>query len=53
MVYLGVYARRTGWDTIIHRSDRCDLSLFQLGVRLLEHFLNEGMSIPVAFYISI
>jgi hypothetical protein len=53
MVYLGVYARRTGWNTIIHRSDRCDLSLFQLGLRLLEHFLNEGLSIPVAFYISV
>jgi hypothetical protein len=30
-----------GWISIIHRSHRCDLSLFQLGIRLLNHFLNE------------
>lgn len=49
IVYLGAYARHTGWNKIIHRTDRCDLSLFQLGLSLLEHFLNEGISIPVAF----
>lgn len=49
MVYLGAYARYSGWDKIIHRTDRCDLSLFQLGLSLLEHFLNEGIPIPVAF----
>ncbi len=53
MVYLGDYARRTGWNTFIHRPDRCDLSLFQLGLRLLEHLLNEGLSIPVAFYLRV
>jgi len=26
-----------------------DLSLFQLGLRLLEHLLNEGKRIPVSF----
>jgi hypothetical protein len=49
MVYLGDFAKRSGWDKIIHRTDRCDLSLFQLGLSLLEHFLNEGIPIPVAF----
>jgi hypothetical protein len=53
MVYLGVFARHTGWDKIIHRTDRCDLSLFQLGLALLEHFLNECIPIPVAFQISL
>jgi len=52
MVYLGAYARHTGWDKIIHRTDRCDLSLFQLGLSLLEHFLNEAIPIPVAFQMS-
>jgi hypothetical protein len=52
MVYLGAYAKHTGWDKIIHRTDRCDLSLFQLGLDLLEHFLNEGIPIPVAFQLS-
>jgi len=53
MVYLGAFARHTGWDKIIHRTDRCDLSLFQLGLALLEHFLNEYIPIPVAFQISL
>ena len=41
------------WVRVIHRSDRCDLSLFQLGLRILEHFLNEDFSIPVVFHIII
>ena len=31
------------------RADLCDLSLFQLGLRLLEHFLDYNISIPVTF----
>jgi hypothetical protein len=49
IVYLGVIAKRDKWVKIIHRSDRCDLSLFRLGLSLLEHFLNEHLPIPVAF----
>lgn len=49
MIYLGTVAQKTGLDKTIHRTDRCDLSLFQLGLRLLEHFLNLGQPIPVAF----
>ncbi len=49
MVYLGTFAKHTGWHKVIHRTDRCDLSLFQLGLALLEYFLNEGIPIPVAF----
>jgi hypothetical protein len=37
----------------MHRGDRCDLSLFQLGLRLLEHLLNEDRAMPVVFYVSI
>ena len=51
IVYLGLMATEDGWIPIIHRTDRCDLSLFQLGLRLLDHFLNEGDGIPVAFTI--
>jgi hypothetical protein len=53
MIYLGTVARKTGLDKIIHRTDRCDLSLFQLGLRLLDHFLNLGQSIPVAFVLAV
>ncbi len=49
IVYLGAYAMQHRWNKIIHRTDRCDLSLFQLGLRLLDHFLNEELTIPVAF----
>lgn len=50
IIYLGVIAKRDGWVKMIHRTDRCDLSLFQLGLNLLEHFLNEHIYIPVAFH---
>jgi hypothetical protein len=46
---LGVLAKRDGWVAISHRTDRCDLSLFQLGLSLLEHSLDEGIGIPEAF----
>lgn len=53
LVYLGSLCKTDGWQSIIHRKNRCDLSLFQLGFRLLEHLLNEGLSIPVQFYVTI
>ncbi len=49
MVYLGALCIADGYNRIIHRTDRCDLSLFQLGLRLLEYLLNQEMDIPVAF----
>jgi hypothetical protein len=49
LVYLGITAHREGWVDIIHRTDRCDWSLFRLGLCLLEHLLNEDLPIPVAF----
>src|SRR5438093_11438215 len=53
VVYLGAVCERDGWRSIIHRRKRCDLSLFQLGMRFLEHILNEELSIPVQFYVTI
>jgi hypothetical protein len=49
LVFLGTVAQLEGCDGVIHRSERCDLSLFQLGLWLLEHFLNEATPSPVAF----
>ncbi|MDZ7295975.1 MAG: IS4 family transposase [candidate division KSB1 bacterium] len=51
MIFLGVKAIQEGWDKIIHRTDRCDVSLFQLGLNLLEHFLNESLPILVSFQV--
>jgi Transposase DDE domain len=53
IVYLGSISEQDGWIRVIHRGDRCDVSLFQLGLRLLDHLLNEDLSIPVAFHIVI
>jgi hypothetical protein len=53
IVYLGSVCARDGWISIIHRMKRCDLSLFQLGMRLLEYFLNEELPIPVQFHVTI
>lgn len=48
IIFLGVFAQRDQWIAIIHRTDRSDLSLFQLGLRLLDYFLNDDLSIPFA-----
>jgi Transposase DDE domain len=53
MVYLGTLCEREDWGEVIHRTDRCDLSLFQLGIRLLDHFLNADLPILVQFHILI
>ena len=46
VVYLGVQALTEPWRRRLHRSDRCDLSLFQLGLRLLAYCLKEEFPIP-------
>jgi len=49
IVYLAVQAFQQNLLSVIHRSDRCDLSLFQLGLRLLDHLLVFHKPIPVSF----
>lgn len=49
MVCLGEMVLRRGWLPIVHRRSRCDLSLFQIGLLWIEHCLNEGWPVPVAF----
>ncbi len=53
IVFLGAVAKRDDWVAVIHRTERCDLSLFQLGLSLLEHLLNEHLPIPVAFQMPV
>ena len=53
IVYLGSLCAKEGSTAIIHRRKRCDLSLFQLGLRIIKHFLNEGLPIPVQFHVTI
>jgi Transposase DDE domain len=51
IVYLGARCLDGGGVELIHRRHRCDLSLFQLGLRFLDHVLNEDLPIPVAFHL--
>src|SRR5579875_731425 len=47
LVCLGAEVIRRGWQGVIHRRKRCDLSLFQLGLVWLEHCLSEGQAVPI------
>lgn len=51
IIYLGCIALAEGWLGLIHRTNRCDWSLFQLGLHLRDFFLNEFEDVPVAFYV--
>lgn len=46
LVYLGVCVLRDGGLKQLHRADRCDLSLFRLGLRLLARCLKDQLPIP-------
>jgi hypothetical protein len=52
VIYLGTLAHDEGWVAYMHRQHRCDLSLFQLGLRLLEYFLNQEYPIPSKFNLA-
>jgi hypothetical protein len=49
IVHIGLWSFGQKLNTVVHRTDRCDLSLFQLGLRVLEHLLDFDMTIPVSF----
>jgi hypothetical protein len=51
IVYLGVCAIREEWMKQLHRQDRCDLSLFRLGLRLLARALKDHIPIPNGFLV--
>lgn len=52
IIHRGALCAHDGWVGIIHRGDRCDRSVFQLGLRLLDYLVNEDGTIPVAFYVT-
>ncbi len=53
LVYLGVCALRDGWLKQLHRQDRCDLSLFRLGLRLLARCLKDALPLPDGFLVPL
>jgi hypothetical protein len=52
MVCLGAWVVQSGRLSWIHRTDRCDWSLFHIGLNWLEYCLNEGLPIGVHFALS-
>lgn len=53
LVYLGVCAMQQEWMKRLHRQDRCDLSLFRLGLRLLARCLKDHIPIPEGFLVPL
>ena len=53
IVYLGVCATQEDWMQLLHRQDRCDLSLFRLGLRLLARCLKDHIPIPGGFLVPV
>lgn len=49
LVLLGEYALNKGYNKIFHRTERCDLSLLQLGFRCIEYLINSCKPIPEIF----
>jgi hypothetical protein len=49
IIVLGTVAQQDTWQPRIHRRHRCDLSLFQLGLRLLDYLLNHDQPISSSF----
>ena len=49
IIYLGTLASQPHWRRLVHRADRCDLSFFQLGLRLLTFWLDDDAPLRVAF----
>ncbi len=53
IVYLGVCAMGNEWMKRLHRQDRCDLSLFRLGLRLLARALKDHIPIPEGLLVPV
>ena len=44
---VAMFAQTQGWVAQFHRTDRCDLSLFQIGLRAMQYARREGKRIPM------
>lgn len=50
---VAVFAQEQNWVSQFHRTDRCDLSLFQIGIRALRYAQREGKRVPVHFLLPL
>ena len=53
LVYLGACALRETWLKRLQRQDRCALSLFRRGLRLLARCLTDALPIPAGFLVPV
>ena len=44
---VAMFAQAQGWVAQFHRTDRCDVSLFQIGLRAMHDAWREGKRIPM------
>jgi Transposase DDE domain len=44
---VAMFAQAQGWVAQFHRTDRCDLSLFQIGLRAMHFARREGKRVPM------
>ena len=50
---IAAFAQAQGWLAQFHRTDRCDLSPFQIGIRALRYAQREGKRVPVCFHLLV
>jgi hypothetical protein len=50
---IAAFAQAHDWLSQFHRTDRCDLSLFQIGIRALRYAQREKKRVPVCFHLLI
>jgi hypothetical protein len=48
---IALFAQEQNWISQFHRTDRCDLSLFQIGIRALRYAQREGKRVPICFHL--
>jgi hypothetical protein len=46
IIYFGIYAKLHDFHKVIHRTERCDLSMFKLGQRFIDHLLGQTIKMP-------
>ena len=50
---VAAFAQAQDWLAQFHRTDRCDLSLFQVGIRALRYAQREGKRVPICFHLRV
>lgn len=50
---VAAFAQAQGWLAQFHRTDRCDLSLFQIGIRALRYAQREAKRVPICFHLPV